>query len=135
MFIVGFANGVNFAFPKPIDNKVTLRDAIFDLKDNATEYRGDAFNHEYYVSGYSSIYMSRNRVRAWDEQSFTIQASARQCPIHPQAPKMELISKDRQEFRKGYEHLYRRLTVRECARIQTFPVSYTHLTLPTNREV
>ena len=121
VFIVGFANGVNFAFPKPIDNKVTLRDAIFDLKDNATEYRGDAFNHEYYVSGYSSIYMSRNRVRGWDEQSFTIQASARQCPLHPQAPKMELISKDKQEFRKGYEHLYRRLTVRECARIQTFP--------------
>jgi DNA (cytosine-5)-methyltransferase 1 len=26
-----------------------------------------------------------------------------------------------QIFKEGYEHLYRRLSVRECARIQTFP--------------
>jgi len=31
------------------------------------------------------------------------------------------IEKDKNIFAKGYERLYRRLTVRECARIQGFP--------------
>ena len=65
--------------------------------------------------------MSRNRVRSWDEQSFTIQAGARHAPIHPQAPKMLLVEKDKRIFVKEKEHLYRRLSLRECARIQTFP--------------
>ena len=56
-----------------------------------------------------------------DEVSFTIQAQARQAPIHPQAPKMTFINENLREFKKGEEHLYRRLSVRECARIQTFP--------------
>ncbi|MCL1830524.1 MAG: DNA cytosine methyltransferase, partial [Oscillospiraceae bacterium] len=42
-------------------------------------------------------------------------------PIHPQAPKMKLVEQNKREFVKGKEHLYRRLSVRECARIQTFP--------------
>ncbi len=67
------------------------------------------------------MYMSRNRVRGWDEQSFTIQASGRHAPIHPSAPKMILVAKDKRIFAEGKEKLYRRLTVRECARIQTFP--------------
>ena len=65
--------------------------------------------------------MSRNRVRGWDEHSFTIQAGGRHAPIHPQAPKMKFIEQNKREFVKGKEHLYRRLSVRECARIQTFP--------------
>ena len=65
--------------------------------------------------------MSRNRVRNWDEQSFTIQAGGRHAPLHPQAPKMELVGKDERIFVSGYESLYRRLSIRECARIQTFP--------------
>jgi len=34
---------------------------------------------------------------------------------------MELVEPDRRMFVKGKEYLYRRLSVRECARIQTFP--------------
>ena len=68
--------------------------------------------------------MSRNRVKGWDEVSFTIQASGRQAPIHPQAPKMELVEKDVRRFVPGMEHLYRRMSVRESARIQTFPDSF-----------
>jgi DNA (cytosine-5)-methyltransferase 1 len=71
--------------------------------------------------GFSTIYMSRNRVRNWDEQSYTIQAGGRYAPIHPQAPKMEFIEKNKKRFVPGKEYLYRRLSVRECARIQTFP--------------
>lgn len=65
--------------------------------------------------------MSRNRVRSWDEPSFTIQAGGRHAPIHPQAPKMKFIEQNKRIFVLGKEHLYRRLSVRECARIQTFP--------------
>ena len=68
--------------------------------------------------------MSRNRVRSWDEVSFTIQAQAKNEPLHPQAPKMEFISPNQRIFARGFEHLYRRLSVRECARIQTFPDSF-----------
>ena len=65
--------------------------------------------------------MSRNRVRSWDEPSFTIQAGGRHAPIHPQAPKMKFIEQNKRIFVEGQEHLYRRLSIRECARIQTFP--------------
>ena len=78
-------------------------------------------NHEYMIGDFSTIFMSRNRVRSWDEQSFTIQAGGRHAPIHPQAPKMKFIEQNIRTFLPGFEHLYRRLSVRECARIQTFP--------------
>ena len=71
--------------------------------------------------------MSRNRVRAWDEPAFTVQASGRQCQLHPQAPKMTKIEKNKQKFVEGKEHLYRRLTVRECARVQGFPDDFEFL--------
>lgn len=134
VFFIGYRNdlGINFQFPNPItpENKVTLEDVIWDLKDNvlpadAGNYtNGDKCkveNHEYMTGGFSSIFMSRNRVRSWEEVSFTIQAGGRHAPIHPQAPKMEFIEQNVREFVKGQEHLYRRLSVRECARIQTFP--------------
>lgn len=65
--------------------------------------------------------MSRNRVRGWDEAGFTVQASGRQCQLHPQAPKMIKVGDNKQIFMPGKEHLYRRMTVREVARVQTFP--------------
>ncbi|MBQ8333298.1 MAG: DNA cytosine methyltransferase, partial [Clostridia bacterium] len=78
-------------------------------------------NHEYFIGSYSPIFMSRNRVRSWDEPAFTVQASGRQCQLHPQAPKMPKVDANKNIFAPGYEHLYRRLTVRECARVQGFP--------------
>lgn len=134
VFFIGFKKNlkISFSFPNPTNlfKKVSLRDTIYDLKDTAIPAKknnnsNQEFlkipNHEYMIGGFSSIYMSRNRVRNWDEVSFTIQAGGRHAPIHPQAPKMELIEKDKRIFKSGKEHLYRRLTVRECARIQTFP--------------
>lgn len=133
IFYIGFRKDLgikDFEYPKPIDKRQTLRDAIWDLRDTAIpacEYNhtnGNACvvpNHEYYVSGFSSIFMSRNRVRSWDEQGFTVQASGRQCQLHPQAPKMKKIDSNHHIFVPGSEHLYRRMTVREVARIQTFP--------------
>lgn len=65
--------------------------------------------------------MSRNRVRGWDEPAFTVQASGRQSQLHPQAPKMVKVDKNDCRFVIGSENLYRRLTVREAARVQSFP--------------
>jgi DNA (cytosine-5)-methyltransferase 1 len=65
--------------------------------------------------------MSRNRVRNWNEVSYTIQAGGRHAPMHPQAPKMQLVEQNIRVFVSGKENLYRRLSIRECARIQTFP--------------
>ena len=60
-------------------------------------------------------------MRSWDEPSFTIQAGGRHAPLHPQAPKMLFVEQNKRIFVPRSEHLYRRLTVRECARVQTFP--------------
>jgi DNA (cytosine-5)-methyltransferase 1 len=138
VFFIGYRNDlkIKFEFPKPttLDNKITLLKAIGDLKDsvlpakegNLTNGKDcQVSNHEYMIGGFSSIFMSRNRVRSWDEVSFTIQAGGRHAPIHPQAPKMKFIEQNLREFVKGKEDLYRRLSVRECARIQTFPNSFT----------
>lgn len=132
VFYVGFRKdlNVNFIFPKPFNHKPTLKETIYDLKDSAipalekNKTNGDKCkfpNHEYMTGSFSTIYMSRNRVRSWDEPSFTIQAGGRHAPIHPQAPKMIQTEKNKRIFTPGKEDLYRRLSVRECARIQTFP--------------
>lgn len=132
VFYVGFRNDLKTFFtpPQPYTNKLTLKDVIYDLKDTpimaASKNKTNGTdcivpNHEYFVGAYSSIFMSRNRVRRWNEQAFTVQASGRQCQLHPQAPVMPKVEKDLNKFAEGQEHLYRRLTVRECARIQGFP--------------
>ncbi len=109
-------------------HKPVLTDAIGDaMQAQAINKTNGALaipNHEYMTGGFSTLFMSRNRVRAWHEPSFTIQASGRHAPLHPQAPKMELIAPDKRIFVVGKEALYRRLSVRECARIQTFPDTF-----------
>lgn len=132
VIFVGYRNDLNlkFEFPEVQQYKPVLKDAIWDLRETALPAKEKNYtngskciipNHEYMIGGFSTIFMSRNRVRAWDEPSFTIQAGGRHAPIHPQAPKMTFIEQNKREFVKGKEHLYRRLSIRECARIQTFP--------------
>lgn len=132
VFYIGFRKdlNINFNFPLPDKNKLTLRDVIYDLKDSslpALPKNKSRFssclvaNHEYFTGSFSPFFMSRNRVRSWDSQAFTVQASGRHCQLHPQAPPMPKINKNKNIFALGYEALYRRLTVRECARIQGFP--------------
>lgn len=120
VFIVGVREDIDFdyQFPAPThgDHKtlhpfVTLQDAIGDLK----EHPGDA-----YEGSFSPMFLSRNRKKNWNEQSFTIQASGRQAPLHPSGPPMEKIHADKWVL-PGNESLHRRLSVKEIARIQTFP--------------
>lgn len=139
VFYIGFRKDlkIKFEFPKgstEIEGKLTLRDIIWDLKDTAisaldkNKHNPKAINNnEYFIGSYSTIFMSRNRVKSWDEQAFTVQASGRQCQLHPQAPKMELVGKDKRRFVPGQESSYRRMTVREVARIQGFPDDFKYL--------
>lgn len=132
VIIIGFREdlNVNFLFPPPDLGYTTLKEAIGGMPEplpamlnNKANNPADLPipNHEYMTGGFSSIYMSRNRVRAWDEVSFTVQAGGRHAPLHPSAPKMEFVEQNVRIFKPGYEDKYRRLSVRECARIQSFP--------------
>lgn len=123
VFLVGVRKDIEFeyGFPSPTHGEgfplkpyVTLRDAIGDLEENPGEY---------FTGSYSTIFMSRNRKKNWEDQSFTIQASGRQAPIHPGGLPMKKIEKDKWIFTDGEEN-NRRLSIKEIARIQTFPDWY-----------
>jgi DNA (cytosine-5)-methyltransferase 1 len=134
VIIIGYREdmGGTFDFPEESKKNLTLRNAIYNLNfmepvkisNHADKKNQTIANHEYLDSSFSSIYMSRNRVRNWDEPSFTIQAGGRHAPIHPQANKMIWLAKDKWMFDPESPKPYRRLSVRECARIQTFPDNF-----------
>ncbi|MGD7023039.1 DNA cytosine methyltransferase [Rossellomorea vietnamensis] len=120
VFIVGVKKGADFTYeyPNPTHGEqknqepyVTLKDAIGDLREDPGPF---------FTGAYSSIYLSRNRKKTWEEQSFTIQASGRQAPLHPDGPPMEKEGTDKWIL-PGGEEKHRRLSVKEIARIQTFP--------------
>lgn len=124
VILVGVRNDIDFEYryPEPthgggvpgLKETVTLQDAIGDLEDDPGEY---------FTGSYSTIFMSRNRKKAWNQPSFTIQASGRQAPIHPAGLPMEHVGKDKYIFQDGEEN-NRRLSVKEITRIQTFPDWY-----------
>jgi DNA (cytosine-5)-methyltransferase 1 len=146
VIIVGYKKslGKKFSFPIPTHTKaiqktlhgkklpkwVTLKDVIGNLQKpipakekNKTNGELPIPNHEYMNGSFSSIYMSRNRKRTWDEPSFTIQAGGRHAPLHPSSSDMVKVEEDVWTF-KDANPVYRRLSVRECARIQTFPDNF-----------
>ncbi len=124
---------VEYFFPVKAEHApITISEAIGDLKTPPVPYNNEQVNplrtaipnHDYFIGPFDQKFMARNRVRGWNELSFTIQAQAKNEPLHPQAPKMEYVSADKRKFATGREYLYRRFSVRECARIQTFPDSF-----------
>lgn len=101
----------SFVFPKEKANKVTIADVLQGFEDPDED--------EVCSAPYSSRYMSRNRKRNWNEQSFTIPAMAKQVALHPSSPDMIKLGPDNWKF--GIGGKTRRLSYKEAAAIQTFP--------------
>jgi DNA (cytosine-5)-methyltransferase 1 len=107
VIIVGVRNDIAFVptWPEPSNTILTLKDAIGDLPieyDTTTQHVGT--KHKCAVTGYLG-----NRELKWDEPSPTItgRGGGSGGPVIHNHPSLK-----------------RRLTVRECARIQTFPDSF-----------
>ncbi|MEM3845672.1 MAG: DNA (cytosine-5-)-methyltransferase, partial [Candidatus Parvarchaeota archaeon] len=137
VIIVGYRKdlGKKFEFPEPthsrsantlngkkLEKYVTLKEALAGLPDAVPAMEKNKHNEnlpfpnqEYMVGGFSPRYMSRNRLRGWDDCSYTIQAGGRHAPLHPSSCRMVKVSKDKWAF-EGGNPKFRRLSVREAAR-------------------
>ena len=144
IIIVGVRNDLDykFEFPKSTHGKglkpyMTMKKKKIDKikfdkkKDVFRERKGKRVDY------FSSRYMSRNRIRSWDETSFTIPADASQVPANPNCTVMWNIDiteenrpKDSEwaEFRKKHDKDIAkdlvRMSWRQCAAIQGFPPDY-----------
>lgn len=132
VFIVGFDKTlkINYAFPsQTCDNPITLKLAIGDITENPRRIDANYFskcnsnrpNHDVYSGSFGSFYRRGNRLRGWNQPSFTIHATGENAPLHPSSPKMKYFAHENWGFQEDRMNEYRRLSVRECARIQTFP--------------
>jgi DNA (cytosine-5)-methyltransferase 1 len=114
VILLGFKKDLNitsFEFPKPFENKVTLKEALSDMPEPSID--------DICTAPYSSRFMSRNRKRSWKDVSYTIPAMAKQIALHPSSPDMVKLDKDLWVF--GDNGVTRRFSWREAAVIQTFP--------------
>lgn len=111
IFVVGIRKDLKKTFLFPDETHESQKINLEIIKDVKSK--------NVYEGGFSSIFMSRNRVRKWHEPSFTIQACARQIPLHPSC-EMKKVDKDKFEITTDAK----RLSVEECAKIQTFPEDF-----------
>jgi DNA (cytosine-5)-methyltransferase 1 len=107
VIIIGVRSDIDFTpnWPEPSNTILTLKDAIGDLPiEYKTDIQHIGTKHKCAVTGYLG-----NRELKWDEPSPTItgRGGGSGGPVIHNHPSLK-----------------RRLTVRECARIQTFPDSF-----------
>lgn len=135
VFLIGFRKelNINYVFPLPTSTEpVTLSKAIGDITEDPVRYSGmekvvvntQRSNHDVLATDFGSFYYRGNRRRGWQQPSFTIHATADNIQLHPSSPKMMFYGHENWDFQKDKMSQYRRLSVRECARIQTFPDSF-----------
>lgn len=132
VFIVGIRSDIkgNFELPDTAQAEmVNLRQAIGDIKETPICYKASSIvspnkerlNHDVLEEEFGDYYFRSNRLKRWNQPSFTIHATACNEPLHPSSPKVIRNGFEDYSFTPGREMEYRRLSVRECARIQTFP--------------
>lgn len=115
------------------------------IKDLPLWPEGEFYERPDEKGNFSWYFMSRNRKAKWDDPAFTVVANWRHITLHPASPTMKLEWSDlangfkqKWYFSDEYEQLEadptrptlekaRRLSWRECARIQTFPDSYVFI--------
>ena len=136
VFFVGFKKELNvtFNFPNPTCvEPVTLERAIGDIAEEPNFYSGckkdyivehKRPNHDVLISKFGPFYYRGNRRRGWQQPSYTINATADFAPLHPSSPKMVYFGHENWNFQEDKLDKYRRLSVRECARIQSFPDNF-----------
>lgn len=115
VIICGFRKDLNvkeFSLSNPDIPLVSLKEALQKLPEVDMA--------DVCQAPYSSRYMSRNRKRGWNEVSYTIPAMAKQVTLYPGSPDMVKLDKDLWRFGEG--GVTRRLSWREAAAIQTFPI-------------
>jgi DNA (cytosine-5)-methyltransferase 1 len=135
VFIIGFRKDLHICYEFPMSTchePITLNKALGDIQEKPTRY-GDKDsvksntlrpNHDVLTSEFGPFYYRGNRRRGWNQPSFTIHATADNIPLHPSSPKMMFFGHENWNFQQDKINEYRRLSVRECARIQTFPDSF-----------
>jgi len=132
IFLIGTTNNktIRISAPEKLKQKLNLRNAIGDLVDNALPAVKNYYtngtcciipNHEYIDLPFPYDYSNYDKVREWDDPSYTIRATGKYALPHPQCPHMHLNKLGKYSFDQEDQSFCRRLTVRECARIQTFP--------------
>lgn len=138
VIFIGFRKelDVTYMFPNPIcEEHVTLQQFIGDITETPRFFSEGSHqellnideerpNHDVLTSKFGSFYYRGNRRRGWHQPSFTINATADFAPLHPSSPKMLYYGHENWKFQKDKFVKYRRLSVRECARIQTFPDNF-----------
>ncbi|MHC1699867.1 MAG: DNA cytosine methyltransferase [Humidesulfovibrio sp.] len=153
LFIVGVRKdlGLVYDFPTPTHGKLSKKTPHLlpyashgeVIKDLPLWPTGEFYERPHDPTGHMSwYYMSRNRKGDWFGPSYTICANWRHTTLHPGCRTMTLTwsnladgFKQRWDFSDRYEHLEvdpalpfieepRRLSWRECARIQTFPKDF-----------
>ena len=143
IIIVGVRKDLDFEFkfPKPTHGKhpndYVSMEEFGVRKINFTKKEVYREKNEKRKDYFSSRYLSRNRIRKWNQTSFTIPAEASQVPACPDCTKMWNIDvtgrnkptdSEMSEFLKKHSNDVSknliRMSWRQCSAIQGFPADY-----------
>jgi DNA (cytosine-5)-methyltransferase 1 len=123
VFLVGLRSDLDahYTFPQASHGPGTGRvyPTQFDAIRRMPKWPEGEFNEE----AFHWYYLSRNRRHTWKKPSPCIVGHWRHVPLHPMSPPLRRIDTDHWRFARNGRA--RRLSYRECARLQGFPASFT----------
>lgn len=107
-----------YQFPMPTHGPSTTQQ--FRVLRDVIEGMAEWPEGDYCTSPFHGHYLTRNRKRGWDEQSYTIVAHADHVPLHPMGEPMRKIGTDAWELQGDVN---RRLSWQECVTVQGLPAT------------